>query len=89
METYCLYTYECGSLRIFGNKSSRAKYATVAECLTKYTKYVEHMTRVNKGKPALMNKQILVIKYTDVYQSKIVGIIENGYYTSIKEGNAV
>ena len=85
-ENYCLYTYECGSLKIFGRRSTRAKHQTITDAIMEYTKHVEHMTKVNKGKPAFVNKQILVVKYTDAYQSEIVGIIENGHYTCIKEG---
>ena len=85
-ENYCLYTYECGSLKIFGRRTTRAKHQTITDAIMEYTKHVEHMTKVNKGKPAFVNKQILVVRYTDVYQSEIVGIIENGHYTCIKEG---
>lgn len=85
-ENYCLYTYECGSLKIFGRRSTRAKHQTITDAIMEYTKHVEHMTKVNKGKPAFVNKQILVVRYTDAYQSEIVGIIENGHYTCIKEG---
>jgi uncharacterized short protein YbdD (DUF466 family) len=84
METYCLYSYDCGSLKIFGRKSKRSHHSTFDEAVKEYTKYVEHMTKVNKGKPALVNKQVLVVKYTDVYKSEIVCIIENGMTYPIK-----
>lgn len=85
METYSLYTYNCGSLKIFGQRSTRAKHQTVTEAINEYTKYVERLKRVNNGKNVFENKQILVVKYTDAYQSDIVGIIENGHYTYIKD----
>lgn len=85
-ENYCLYTYESGSLKIFGSKSKRSHHATISDAIQEYTKYVAHMTRINKGKPAMENKQVLVARYTCSYKSDIVGIIENGHYTCIKEG---
>ena len=84
MENYCLYNYDCGSLKIFGCKSKRSHHATIEDAVKEYTKYVEHMTKVNKGKPALVNKQVLIVKYTDIYKSEIVGIIENGIIYPIK-----
>ena len=78
METYSLYIYYCGTLNIFGCKSERSKHATIEDAVKEYTKYVEHMTRINKGKPALVDKQVLIVRYDNEYQSEIVGIIKNG-----------
>ena len=89
METYSLYMYECGVLKIFGRRSTRAKHETIGDCIKEYTNHVEHMKKIYKGKDALANKQVLIVRYTDAYQSDIVGIIENGHYISIKEGRVV
>lgn len=78
METFSLYTYDSGSLKIFGRRTTRAKHPSISAAKQEYEDYIKLLKRVNNGKDVFKDKQVLVVKYTDVYQSKIIGIIKNG-----------
>lgn len=80
METYSLYTYESGSLKIFGRRTTRAKHPSIAAANSEYEEYIELLKKVNHGKDVFKDKQVLIVKYTDPYKSKIIGIIKNGLH---------
>ena len=76
-KTYSLYTYNCGSLKIFGNRSSRAKYKSIDEAIMDFRKYNDRLQKVTRYDVVKADPQVLLVEYTDVYTSRIVGVLSS------------
>lgn len=87
MAEYSLYTYnKSGGLKIYGNRSERGHYATIEEALEAFHKYVERLTKVTRYDVVKANPQVLIVEYTDKWESRIVGIISS---TGVETFNTV
>ena len=76
-KTYSLYTYNCGCLKIFGNRSSRAKYKSIDEAIMDFHKYNEKLLKVTRYDVVKADPQVLLVEYTDVYTSRIIGVLSS------------
>lgn len=76
-KTYSLYTYQCGSLKIFGNRSSRAKHKTIDDAIEEFHSYTKRLKRVTGYDVVKADPQILIVEYTDAWTSRIVGVISS------------
>lgn len=76
-KTYSLYTYQCGSLKIFGNRSSRAKYKSIAEAVEDFHKYNARLAKVTRYDVVKTDPQVLLVEYTDAYTSRIIGVLSS------------
>ena len=72
---FSLYTYQCGSLKIFEHRSKRAKYDTFDQAIEAARKYLARLKKVF-GED-YQHPQALIVEYDDRWESKIVGIITN------------
>lgn len=87
MAEYSLYTYnKSGGLKIYGNRSERGHYKSIEEAVEAFHKYVDRLTKVTRYNVEKANPQILIVEYTDKWESRIVGIISS---TSIETFNTV
>ena len=77
MKEYSLYKYNCGSLKIFGRRSSRAKHATIEDAVAEYYSHIALLKRVTRYNVEQDNPQVLIVEYTDPYCSRIVGMISS------------
>ncbi len=77
-KSYSLYRYEPGTLKVFGNTSTRQKYESFDDAVEAARKRVDFLKKHRLGYKGMFdNLQIVIVEYDNSYKSKIVGIISN------------
>ena len=76
---YIAVTYDAGILKKIGfGVQGGKKFKTLSDC-------TNAIKRRYKGLPQTMNHQILILEYTNQYESKIIEICQGEIWTSVEK----
>lgn len=79
--TYVLYLYNVGTLKNFPGASKGKQYYDSEEDAIKgaqqHFKILKNVYGTEQSKKYVQEMQALIVKYTNSYESRIVGILEN------------